>query len=189
MRIFAIDPGTNRVGYAFVNVLSEPRALAFGTLSGRAGTKAQRLKYIYKALERLLRRYRPDQVVIERTFVGRNPQAALSLGEGRGVALLAAAQAGAPVFEYAPSEVKKAVAAGARAGKGAVQEMVRLLYALKIAPEPDPADALALAWCHANRLSVNSRLSDRPRGSLRGRRETSRRDGGAPRHTRSPSTR
>jgi crossover junction endodeoxyribonuclease RuvC len=90
---------------------------------------------------------------LEGAFFGKNALSALKIGEGRGAALLAVADGGIEVVEYAPAEVKKAVTGSGRAQKGQVQQMVRILLNLRELPEPeDAADALAIALCHFHRL-------------------------------------
>jgi crossover junction endodeoxyribonuclease RuvC len=153
VKILAIDPGTRRLGYAVVEVRSDPRAVAFGVIESRDRRRERRLLVMHQALAKLCAKHRPDEVAIEQTFVGKNPRAAVVMGEGRGMALLAAAGAGASVHEYAPSTVKKSVSGSGRALKGTVQERVKTIFGLAVLPPEDAADALALAWCHANRRS------------------------------------
>ncbi len=111
----------------------------------------ERLHRIHDGLERLLAEHRPDFVAIENLFHARNVKSALVLGHARGVAVLAAVEAGLPVVEYSPAEIKLAVTGYGRAEKGQIQQMVMLLLALDAAPSPhDAADALAVAICHAH---------------------------------------
>jgi crossover junction endodeoxyribonuclease RuvC len=123
-----------------------------GVLSAPAGsTLADKLHVIHEGLTRLLRASAPNCVVIEDLFYARNVKSALVLGHARGVAVLAAVQAGLPVIEYAPSEIKLAVVGYGRAEKAQMQQMVKLLLGLSAAPSPhDAADALAVAICHAH---------------------------------------
>ena len=130
-----------------------------------------KLKYIHAGLVALLARHRPDCVAVETIFYSRNVRSALKLGHARGVALLAASEAGLPVVEYAPAEIKRAVVGYGRAEKHQVQQMIKLLLGLDALPSPhDAADALAVAICHVT--------AQRDRGD-RGRRGTraARRDG------------
>ena len=113
---------------------------------------AERLLHIHGGIERLIRRLRPKEVVIERPFVGVSGRDALTLNAARAVCMLAAAASKARVFEYAPSQVKKTVTGNGNAPKEDVQRMVRVILRLKETPEPDVADAIALALCHVNRL-------------------------------------
>jgi len=121
-------------------------------LSAPAGsTLPDRLHVIHAGLTRLLRSSAPQCVVIENLFHARNARSALILGHARGVAVLAAVEAGVPLIEYTPAEIKLAVVGYGRADKVQVQRMVKLLLGLAQAPSPhDAADALAVAICHAH---------------------------------------
>jgi crossover junction endodeoxyribonuclease RuvC len=153
VKIFGIDPGSERTGYGCVERSGSRHHLVLcGTLAAPAGaTFPDRLKHIHAGLVTLLARSRPDCVAVESIFHARNVRSALKLGHARGVALLAASEAGLPVFEYAPAEIKRAVVGYGRAEKPQVQQMVKLLLGLDRAPSPhDVADALAVAICHLN---------------------------------------
>jgi len=111
----------------------------------------ERLHFIHAGLADLLRAAHPECVVIENLFHARNVRSALVLGHARGVAMLAAVEAGLPVVEYTPSEIKLAVSGYGRAEKPQLQRMVKLLLGLDTTPSPhDAADALAVAICHAH---------------------------------------
>jgi crossover junction endodeoxyribonuclease RuvC len=111
-----------------------------------------RLQSIHTQLADEIRRAKPNCVVVENLFHAKNVRSALLLGHARGVAVLAAVEAGLPVVEYTPAEIKLAVAGYGRAEKGQMQHMVKLLLGLDSAPRPhDAADALAVAICHAHR--------------------------------------
>lgn len=151
MRIFGIDPGSERTGYGCLETDGRRhRLVACGSLSAPAtATFPERLLDIHAGLAALLADHRPDLVAIENIFHARNVRSALKLGHARGVALLAASQAGVPVAEYAPAEIKRAVVGFGRAEKGQVGQMVKLLLGLPGVPSPhDVADALAVAICH-----------------------------------------
>jgi crossover junction endodeoxyribonuclease RuvC len=150
VKIFGIDPGSERTGYGCVESSgSRHRLIACGTLSAPArATFPQRLTTIHAGLAALLARHRPDCVAVENIFYARNVRSALKLGHARGVALLAAAEAGVAVVEYAPAEIKRAVVGYGRAEKPQVQQMMKLLLGLASLPAPDAADALAVAICH-----------------------------------------
>lgn len=153
MRIVAIDPGTLRTGYAAFSLNGrDPELLECGKVFVRGKDLPERLLHIHRGIERLIRRLRPKQVVIERPFVGLSKRDALTLNAARAVCMLAAAASRARVFEYAPAQVKKTVTGNGNAPKQDVQRMVRLMLGLKETPEPDVADAIALALCHVNRL-------------------------------------
>ena len=151
MKIFGIDPGSQRTGYGCVERVGGRHGLVIcGSISGPAQASfPDRLNAIHAELAALLARHRPDGVAIEGIFHARNARSALKLGQARGVALLAASEAGLPVTEYAPAAVKRAVVGYGRAEKQQVQQMVKLLLGLDAPPSPhDVADALAVAMCH-----------------------------------------
>ena len=151
MRIFGIDPGSIRTGYGCVETDGRRHHLvAFGAIASPATDSfPDRLARIHLELSQLLAAHRPDTVAIENVFHGKNARSALKLGHARGVAILAAVQAGCHVVEYTPAEVKRAVVGHGRADKHQVQHMIKLLLGLAAAPKPhDAADALAIAICH-----------------------------------------
>jgi crossover junction endodeoxyribonuclease RuvC len=153
VRIFGIDPGSIRTGYGCVQTDGTCHTLiSCGALTTPAGTPLpQRLQRIYDGVLALLHAASPDCVAVENLFHAKNVRSALTLGHARGVAVLAAVQAGVPVVEYTPAEVKMAVVGYGRAEKTQVQQMVQLLLGLNTAPSPyDAADALAVALCHAH---------------------------------------
>ncbi|MGB2713374.1 MAG: crossover junction endodeoxyribonuclease RuvC [Vicinamibacterales bacterium] len=158
MKIFGIDPGSERTGFGCVESSgSRHRLIACGALTVPArATFPEKLTVIHTGLAALLARHRPECVAVENIFYARNVRSALKLGHARGVALLAAAEAGIPVVEYAPAEIKRAIVGYGRAEKGQVQQMVKLLLGLETAPSPhDAADALAVAICHLH-LSIGA---------------------------------
>ena len=151
MKIFGIDPGSERTGFGCVESSgSRHRQIACGALTAPArATFPEKLTVIHAGLASLLARHRPECVAVENIFYARNVRSALKLGHARGVALLAAAEAGIPVVEYAPAEIKRAIVGYGRAEKGQMQHMVKLLLGLDTPPSPhDAADALAVAICH-----------------------------------------
>jgi crossover junction endodeoxyribonuclease RuvC len=153
VRIFGIDPGSVRTGFGCVESDgSRHRLVCCGAIAppARAAFPA-RLRHIHTALVEILAECRPDAVAVESLFHAVHARSALQLGHARGVALLAAAQAGLEITEYPPAEVKRAVAGYGRAEKQQVQRMVTLLLGLAEAPEPfDASDALAVAICHVH---------------------------------------
>lgn len=153
MRVFGIDPGSVRTGYGCVETDgSRHRLVTCGTIAPPAAAGLpERLRCIHDRLLDLIRHARPDAVAIENLFHARNVRSALVLGHARGVAVLAAVEAGLAVIEYTPAEIKLAVVGYGRAEKHQVQHMVTLLLGLDTAPSPhDAADALAVAICHAH---------------------------------------
>ena len=156
MRIFGIDPGSERSGYGCVESDGRRHVLvACGTVAVPPGdTFPNRLARIHSGLSALLTSYRPDCVAIENLFHAANVRSALKLGHARGVAMLAAVEAGCDIVEYTPAEIKRAVVGYGRAEKQQVGQMVRLLLGLKAAPTPhDAADALAVAICHLHSMA------------------------------------
>jgi crossover junction endodeoxyribonuclease RuvC len=155
MRVFGIDCGTECTGYGVVEVdesgrTSRLRAIAAGAIVlSKKETLPARLARVYAELTALMTLHEPVVVAIEGVFFSANAKSALKLGQVRGVALLAAANLGLPVVEYAPLSVKSSVVGYGLAKKEQVQFMVARLLELEQEPEPaDAADALAIAICH-----------------------------------------
>lgn len=152
MKVFGIDPGSRRTGYGCVETDGiRHRLLVSGAIVPPDGSFPDKLRALHRALVALLNQSRPACVAVESIFYAANVRSALRLGHVRGVALLAASEAGVPVAEYSPAEIKRAVVGYGRAEKIQVQQMVRLLLDLPRVPRPhDVADALAVAICHAH---------------------------------------
>ncbi len=154
--VLGIDPGTAITGYGIVR--SDGRVLTpldYGCVRTAGCVRlSQKYKIIYNALTDLIAEYHPEAISVETQYVNKNVQSALKLGMARGMVLLAAAQAGIPVFEYTPSRAKLAVVGSGRASKEQVQAMTKTLLCLSEIPRPeDAADALALAICHIHMAS------------------------------------
>ena len=152
MRVLGIDPGSRFMGYG---VVEERRGrlihVGHGVIKVDADAPLElRLKDLHGALMTALKLYRPEAVAVEGVFTFRNARSALILGHARGVALLAAAQAGLSVHEYPPARVKRAVGAGGAADKDAVARMVCTFLSLEELERSDASDALAVALCHLN---------------------------------------
>lgn len=151
MRVMGIDCGSQYTGFAVIEQQDQELCcLAVGAirLSMRDPLEL-RLHRIFQRLSELIAEHRPEVVAIEDVFYATNAKSALKLGHVRGVAMLAAAEAGLPVAAYAPLSVKSAVVGYGRAEKSQVQAMVARLLKLDAPPEPpDAADALAIAICH-----------------------------------------
>jgi crossover junction endodeoxyribonuclease RuvC len=157
VRVFGIDPGSTRTGYGCVQSDgSRHRMVVCGAISIPASNAfPEKLKIIHAELGALIGRHRPDVVAIENLFHAANARSALKLGHARGVAMLAAVEAGVPIVEYTPAEVKQSVVGYGRAEKGQVQSMVQLLLSLSDPPAPfDASDALAIAVCHLHRMNL-----------------------------------
>jgi crossover junction endodeoxyribonuclease RuvC len=155
VRVFGIDPGSERTGYGCVETDGRRHHLVLCGAVDTSGADsfAGRLATIHRALLALLRDCQPSAVAIENLFHAVNVRSALKLGHARGVAMLAAVEAGVDVVEYTPAEIKRAVVGYGRAEKTQVQQMVKLLLGLDTVPSPhDAADALAVALCHVHQL-------------------------------------
>jgi crossover junction endodeoxyribonuclease RuvC len=153
VRVFGIDPGSERTGYGCVETDgSRHRIVVCGAIKSPAlSSFPDKLHRIHSQLTIMLAECRPTCVAIENVFYSVNARTALKLGHARGVAMLAAVEAGVPVFEYTPAEIKRAVVGYGRADKAQVQQMIKLLLGLAAVPSPhDAADALAVAICHVH---------------------------------------
>jgi crossover junction endodeoxyribonuclease RuvC len=173
VKIFGIDPGSERTGYGCIDTDgSRHRVMTSGAISVPAlASFPERLLIIYRRLGALIAEMRPASVAIENVFYANNARSALKLGHVRGVAILAAVEAGLPVAEYTPAEIKRAIVGYGRAEKPQVQQMVKLILGLERPPSPhDAADALAVAICHAH---STSRAQPSVAGSVRSRAATS----------------
>jgi crossover junction endodeoxyribonuclease RuvC len=151
VRVFGIDPGSDRTGYGCVETDgTRHRLVCFGAIAAAPHAAfPEKLLGIYRELRACLADCRPGIVVIENVFYAANARSALKLGHARGVAMLAAAEADLPIVEYTPAEIKRAIVGYGRAEKPQVQQMVKLLLGLPAVPTPhDAADALAAAICH-----------------------------------------
>ena len=165
MRILGIDPGFATIGFGLVDFRrGEPQLLRYGTVTTPPELDfSQRLVMIFNDMTELLQTLRPDAVAIEELFWGHNVTTGIGVSHGRGVILLTVAQAGIPIYEYTPMQVKQAVVGYGKAEKRQVMDMTRRLLHLKAVPRPDDAaDALALALCHAR--SATSRLPQQEGG-------------------------
>ncbi len=163
MLVLGIDPGTAITGYGLVQETGEGLALVdCGVITTPAGQSLPlRLQTIYQGLTSLIERTRPSTAAVEELFFGRNVRTALSVGQARGVTLLALADAGLPIYEYKPLEIKQAIAGYGNAGKEQVQEMVRMLLGLPDVPRPDDAaDAVAVAICHIHSARMAQLIAD-----------------------------
>jgi len=152
VRVLGIDPGTAACGYGIVHESGgRLKAVDHGWWKTPSRRRTElRLKTIFDGVQELIEDFRPDAVALEESFVGVDARTALSVGQARGVVLVAAASLGVECAEYAPSRVKQAVCGYGRAEKAQVQRMVAAILGLKAVPTPHhAADALAVAICHA----------------------------------------
>ena len=152
MRVLGIDPGYAIVGWGVVEYIGNRFApIGYGAVITEKDTPfEQRLVEIYEGVLDICKRYQPEALSIEKLYYQHNQTTVIGVAEARGVILLAAAQAGLPIYEYTPMQVKQAVVGYGLAEKRQVMDMVKRLLKLKAVPRPDDAaDALALAICHA----------------------------------------
>ena len=164
MRVLGFDPGSLKSGYGLVDEQQgQLTVVDYGVIRTVPDTPlAQRLLLISARLQELIARHAPDEVAVEDVFVAKNAQSSLKLGQARGAILLTVAQAGLPVAEYTPLEVKQSAVGYGRADKEQVQQMVKVLLRLKEIPTPDDAaDALAIAICHHHSVKVRHQIEGR----------------------------
>lgn len=158
IRILGIDPGLRKTGWGII--VSEGSKIGFvacGCVESEAGLSlAERLRQLHDGLTRIVASHAPDEVAVEETFVNRDPQSALKLGQARGVALVVPALAGLDVAEYAANLVKKTVVGVGHADKKQVQMMIRVLLPKAETRSADAADALAVAICHAQHRGMRT---------------------------------
>ena len=149
-----IDPGTATTGYGLVRLMpdGELAAVSFGViLTPKEASDSARLVMLFDELNKILKKHKPDTAAVEKLFFARNVSTGITVGQARGVVLLALEKAAIPTYEYSPNEVKQAVAGYGHAEKRQMQEMVRTLLQLEKIPKPDDAaDALAVAITHLN---------------------------------------
>ena len=150
MKILGIDPGLRRTGFGVIEADGQHvRYVGSGVIRPDiAGTEPQRLAEIFHGIDELIQHFTPQHAVVERVFVNVNPKSTLSLGQARGAAIAAMAQAGLGVDEITPLKIKQSIVGSGRATKEQVQRMVQRMLGLSKAPGADAADALAcaLAW-------------------------------------------
>lgn len=161
--VLGIDPGTAITGYGLVteDESGDVHLVRYGAFLTQADMPMpERLLDLHRQVTALIREARPDALAIEELFFSRNVTTALTVGQARGIVLLAAAQARLPVFEYKPAEVKQALAGYGRADKQQIQEMLRLMLGLAEVPRPDDAaDAIAVAICHLHSVRLRSLIA------------------------------
>ncbi len=161
MIILGIDPGVAITGYGAVSYEGNKfKVIEYSAiLTGPELDLSQRLLKISNEITHIVKRIDPDVMAVEELFFNKNIKTALTVGHGRGVAMLAAAIQGLPVYEYTPLQVKQAVAGYGRADKPQIQQMVKTLLCLPKVPKPDDvADALAVAICHAHSAVLLDKL-------------------------------
>jgi len=162
VRVLGIDPGLAITGYAIVDEDgSDLQLITTGVIRTPAKTPApERLRIIHQELSTLISEHQPEASGVEELFFSRNVKTAMSVGQARGVILLTLANAGLPIAEYTPMQVKEAITGYGNADKRQVQEMVRMLLNLSDVPRPDDAaDAVAVAICYLHRARLDNLLA------------------------------
>jgi crossover junction endodeoxyribonuclease RuvC len=155
VRILGIDPGSLATGFGMIEVDGAmTRPIAWGVIRA-AGEHSDRLRKIFAEMAVIIAEHRPDEIAVERVFVHRNADSALKLGQARAAALCASFDRDLPIHEYAPREVKKAIAGSGAADKEQVGTMIRMLLGLREELEADASDALAIAICHSQMRSLH----------------------------------
>ena len=161
MNVIGIDPGTATTGYGIIEEdnFGNLIALDYGVVLTRADQPLEkRLKIIFEDISKLILLHQPASAAVEKLFFKQNVTNAISVGQARGVVLLAFANQNITVAEYSPSEVKSAVSGYGGAEKAQVQAMVKAILNLDEIPKPDDAaDALAIAVCHINSMGIHDR--------------------------------
>lgn len=167
MRILGIDPGLRLTGFGVIEQTGQKLAyVASGVIKSGEGTLPARLGVLFAGLSEVIAAYQPDTCAVEIVFVNVNPQSTLLLGQARGAAICAAVSSRLTVAEYTALQIKQAVVGHGKAAKEQVQEMVKRLLDLPVAPRADAADALACAIAHAH----GARLGNRSTAGYRVRR-------------------
>lgn len=162
MRVFGIDPGSTITGYGIVEVEgSTTRHLENGGVHlSPSMSFPEKLVKIYNEIHTLIDKYKPDAVAIENIFVAKNVASAMKLGQARGAAIVAATNAGLPIAEYTPTQVKQALTGHGGASKTQIQHMVKTLLKLPDVAFEDASDALAIALCHCQSHGLQSTLKN-----------------------------
>jgi crossover junction endodeoxyribonuclease RuvC len=152
IRLLGLDPGLRRSGWGIIEIEGSRLVhVASGSVTSDASaTLAERLSQLFTALTDIIETHRPDEAAVEETFVNKNPASALKLGQARGAVMLAPAQLGIPVAEYAANLIKKSLVGNGHADKNQVQAMINILLPGAKPETADAADALAVAICHAH---------------------------------------
>lgn len=166
LRVLGIDPGSTVTGYGVVERNGHAvQCVDCGTIPAGNGELPDRLNVVYDGLKAVIGAHRPDLVVIENAFLGRNVRTLAVMSQARGVLVLAARRAELPILEYTPREVKQSVVGNGDASKEQIAYMVGSLLALSVDGLPtDATDALAIAICHLNRDAARTGATGRKAG-------------------------
>ena len=151
MTILGIDPGIARLGFGLVvKKAGRVNSLLYGCMeTSKDEDEEQRLRILFEKTSRLIKKYKPEAVVLEKIFFSQNVKTALTVGQARGIVMLSGAMFNLPIFSYTPLEVKLAITGYGRADKKQIQKMIQSILNLKKLPQPDDAaDALGIAVTH-----------------------------------------
>ena len=161
MRVLGIDPGLRTTGFGVIDYTQQRlKYVASGTISTDSSTQStpERLGVLFKGVTEVIQTYLPEYAAVEQVFLNVNPKSTLLLGQARGASISAIVCQDIEVVEFSALEVKKNVVGHGRAAKSQVQEMVKRLLSLKVAPGTDASDALAVAICGAHQFSMKHQL-------------------------------
>lgn len=151
MRILGVDPGTNVLGYAIVEVFQKQlRMIGIGTVRmDQKASQPEKLKQIFDGVQAVIRKYKPDHMAIEAPFYGNNVQSMLKLGRAQGVSIAAAMNNDVAVTEYSPKKIKQSITGSGNSSKEQVSAMLEQILRVKLKEQPlDATDGLATAVCH-----------------------------------------
>lgn len=152
MIILGIDPGIAIVGYGIIEVVgSSIKLLEYGCITTSSKSPVpKRLSFIMKEMSSIIEEFKPDEMAIEELFFNKNAKTVINVAQARGVEILAGIEAGLPIYEYTPLQIKLAIVGYGRAEKIQVQETIKTILRLNEIPKPDDAaDAIAVAVCHS----------------------------------------
>ena len=161
-RVIGFDPGLRKTGWGIIDVDgSRLIHVANGVVHSDAKSSlAERLMQLFDGLSQVVTDWEPDTAAVEETFVNKNPNSTLKLGQARGMSLLVPALAGIPVAEYSPNHIKKSVVGAGHAGKAQVGAMLKILLPQAVINGEDAGDALAVAICHAHNGGAHRALHE-----------------------------
>lgn len=145
--IMGIDPGLATIGYGFITHEKQPKLISCGCIETSAKTEfKERLNIIYKELNQLIKKYKPDFVGVEKLYFCKNVKTAMDVGHARGVIILTLSQNKIPIYEFTPLQIKQAITSYGKADKNQMKEMVKIILKLKQVPKKDDtADAISAA--------------------------------------------
>jgi crossover junction endodeoxyribonuclease RuvC len=161
MRVLGIDPGLRITGFGIIEFTDQRlKYIASGvvTTDSSLQTTPERLGVLFNGITEVIQTYQPEYAAVEQVFLNVNPKSTLALGQARGAAITAIVCQAIAVVEFSALEVKKNVVGNGRASKSQVQEMIKRLLSLKVAPGTDASDALAVAICGAHQYTMKQQL-------------------------------